>query len=164
MIQCNFQELLLTILILTKLSSLWWSMATRLKEILWRSVVCRMPVVSVIRYHVSCTFAMVEPFLMRTVFTMVLWAFGFDSYQTQLTLMGHGYSIERDTVEECSVWNASCECYTVWCVLYICPGWALPDENSFHDGLMSFWLWFLPNSAHSAGPWLLDWKRYCGGV
>ena len=39
-------------------------------------------------------------------------------------------------------------------------GWALHDENSFHDGLMSFWLWFLPNSAHSDGPWLPDWKRY----
>ena len=88
--------------------------------------------------------------MMRTVFTTVLWAFGFDSYQTQLTLMGHGYSIERDTVEECSVSNASCECYTV-CVLYICHGWAPHDENSFHDGLMSFWLWFLPNSAHSDG-------------
>ena len=52
--------------------------------------------------------------------------------------------------------------YQLWvlCVPFICHGWALRDENSFHDGLMSFWLWFLPNSAHSDGPWLPDWKRY----
>ena len=80
-------------LILTKLSSLWWAMAIRLKEILWRSVVCGMPVVSVIRCDVSCTFAMVEPFMMRTVFTTVLWALGFDSYQTQLTLTGKCFLI-----------------------------------------------------------------------
>ena len=113
---------------------------------------------------------------MRTVFTTVLWASGFDSYQTQLTLTGHGYLIESDIWEECSLLNTSCGCYvsrsfvmaepsvmrtvfttvlmatwlkaifgrSVACwipvVPFICHGWALRDENSFHDGLMSFWL------------------------
>ena len=150
---------------------------------------------------------MVEPSVMRTVFTTVLWASGFDSYQTQLTLTGHGYLIESDIWEECSLSNTSCGCFVSRTFSWLSPpwweqfsrrsyellaliltklsslwramatwlkaifgrsvacripvvgvlclvhshGWALRDENSFHDGLMSFWLWFLPNSAHSDG-------------
>ena len=124
-------------------------------DIFGRSVACRIPVVVVVclvRYIL-----MVEPSVMRTVFTTVLWASGFDSYQTQLTLTDHGYVIESD------IFGRSVACLIpvvgVMCLVHS-HGWALRDENSFHDGLMSFWLWFLPNSAHSDGPWLPDWKRY----
>ena len=107
--------------------------------------------------YVSRSFVMAEPSVMRTVFTTVLWASGFDSYQTQLTLTGHGYLIDSD------IFGRSVACRIpavgVLCLVHS-HGWALRDENSFHDGLMSFWLWFLPNSAHSDGPWLCDWKRY----
>ena len=89
---------------------------------------------------------MVEPSMMRTVFTTVLWASGFDSYQTQLTLTGHGYLIESDTFGR----SVACRIPVVGVLCLVhSHGWALRDENSFHDGLMSFWLWFLPNSAHS---------------
>ena len=125
------------------------------RDIFGRSVACRIPAVVVMCLvrHIL----MVEPSVMRTVFTTVLWASGFDSYQTQLTLMGHGYVIESD------IFGRSVACLIpvvgVMCLVHS-HGWALRDENSFHDGLMSFWLWFLPNSAHSDGPWLPDWKRY----
>ena len=49
--------------------------------------------------------------------------------------------VDASCYAESSQWNAT-ETWTK-------PAWN--DENSFHDGLMSFWLWFLPNSAHSDG-------------
>ena len=141
-------------LILTKLSSLWRAMATWLKAI-------HLGGVWLVEYQlwVFCVsyILMVEPSVMRTVFTTVLWASGFDSYQTQLTLTGHGYLIESDTFGR----GVACRIPVVGVLCLVhSHGWALHDENSFHDGLMSFWLWFLPNSAHSDGPWLPDWKRY----
>ena len=150
-------------------------------------------------------------------FTTVLWALGFDSYQTQLTLTGKGFlachKIRRNTQNgtahfwlQCTL--SSCTHFaprvTVGWVLWP-PGarglqifmsasvvtmlfsqrvalyqcWlvsqhgtgirncfarklavnemlpklepSLPEmmRTVFHDGLMSSWIWFLPNSAHS---------------
>ena len=62
--------------------------------------------------------------------------------------------VDASCYAESSQWNAT----------EICTKPAWNDESSFHDGLMSFWLWFLPNSAHSDGHrWLcffLKWRDF----
>ena len=109
--------------------------------------------------YVSRSFVMVEPSMMRNSFHDGLMSFWLWFLPNSAHSDGPWLPDWKGYIwEECSLSNTSCGCYVSR--TSHSHGWALRDENSFHDGLMSFWLWFLPNSAHSDGPWLCDWKRY----